>query len=259
MMKCYKLVLCLTFCFILIGCGKREKNNPTALPEVTTKVKDHEVKSEDEKSVKDIKASENKIKIKDDIKDLLQSSDKNYTIEDKNYELKDQKGKTNIKYPVLQSDEMDMNVVNSAILARVVEELQEQDTEATIDTDLDYEIEYANSSFISILFTGIYNAHHAAHPHNMSFTINFDLKHNRLLSLCDVAHLEDDLWEKVHRAMKSQFEESEVEAFMKLTEQKLIEQIKNQKEEFYIKQEDIYIRLSIPAGAGYHTYIKFPI
>lgn len=265
MKKYCKFMLCLSFCFILFGCRKSNNISPTssAIQDIPTSTLDatyEELESIEQNSFKNIKAvKDNKLNMEDGMQELLQSSNKKYTIEDMKYEQEEHKGKFNVKYPVLRSDEKDMNVVNSVILAKVVDELYYEDTETTIDIDLDYEIKHANDAFISILFTGFYNAHGAAHPNNISFTINFDLNHNRPLSLYDVIILEDNMLEKVHGAMESQLEKEGVEAFEKLSVDELNEQIYDKNEGFYIQNGKIYIRFSITAGAEYHEYISFII
>ena len=236
MTKYYKFMLCLILCFVLTGCGNGKNS------------------SKNLKVVKD-----NKLNTEEELQELLQSSNKTYTIENRKYELKEHKGEFNVSYPFLKSTERDMTVANSVILARVVDELYYEDAETTINIDLDYEIKYANDAFISILFTGFFNAPAAAHPNNISFTINFDLNQNRSLSLYDIVILDDNILEKVYDAMKSQLETESVEAFHKLATDELIEQIYDKNEGFYIQNDKIYIRFSILIGAGYHEYIRFNI
>lgn len=228
------------------------------LPSETLNTHNEELESVEQDSFKNVKSVEdNKLNMEDSVQDFLQASDKTYVIEDKKYEQVKHKGKFNVNYPVLKSDEKDMNVVNSVILARVVNELYYEDAETVIDIDLDYEVKEANDAFISILFNGFYSTLGAAHPNNISYTINFDLKNNRPLSLYDVAILEDDILEKVHGAMESQLEKEGVEAYEKLSVDELYKQICDKNEGFYIENGKIYIRFSISAGAGYHEYISF--
>lgn len=265
MKKYCKFMLCLILCFILMGCRNGNNISPTSsavkdLPSITLDANDKEVEIVKQNNFQNIKAiKDNKLNVEDEVQDLLQASDRKYTIENKKFEQKEHKGKFNVSYPVLKSDAKEMYVVNSVILARVVDELYFEDDETTIDIDLDYEIKHANDAFISILFTGFYNTHGAAHPNNISFTINFDLSHNRPLSLYDVIILEDNMLEKVHGAMESQLEKEGVEAFEKLSVDELNEQIYDKNEGFYIQNRKIYIRFSITAGAEYHEYISFII
>ena len=265
MKKYCRVILCLILCCNLMGCsnGKNISRNSLVvqdLPSITMDGNNKEVVTIEQNNLKNIKATkDNKLKLNDGIQDLLHVSDRKYTIEDKKYKQNQHKGEFNVTYPVLKSEKKNMNVVNSVILARVVNELYYEDAETTIDIDLDYEVKHANDAFISILFTGFYNTQGAAHPNNISFTINFDLNHNRPLSLYDVIIIEDNLLEKVHGAMESQIEKEGVEAFEKLSVDKLYEQIYDKNEGFYIYDGKIYIRFSITAGAGYHDYISFLI
>lgn len=265
MEKYFRVVLCLILCFTLTGCNNGINITPTVsaakdLPSETMNPHDEELDNVEQDSFKKIKSvKDNKLNMEDGAQDFFQTSDNTYTIEDKKYKQLRHKGKFNVSYPVIKSDDEDMNVVNSVILARVVDELYYEDAETTIDIDLDYEIKDANDAFISILFTGFYNSHGAAHPNNISFTINFDLKNNRPLSLYDVVSLEDNMLEKVHGAMESQLEKEVVEGFEKLSVDELNNQIYDKNEGFYIQNGKIYIRFSIPAGSIYHEYISFVI
>lgn len=265
MERYFRAVLCLILCFTLTGCNNGINITPTAsaikdLPPETLNAHDEELENVEQDSFKNIKSvKDNKLNMEDGAQDFFRTSDITYTIEDKKYKQVRHKGKFNVSYPVLKSDDEDMNVVNSVILARVVNELYYEDAETTIDINLDYEIKNANDAFISILFTGFYNTHGAAHPNNISFTINFDLKNNRPLSLYDVVSLEDNMLEKVHGAMESQLEKEGVEAFEKLSADELNKQIYDKNEGFYIQNGKIYIRFSIPAGSGYHEYLSFII
>lgn len=259
------LIICFIFCLGLMGCGNGKSSSPTPtvaqdLLSPTSNSYDEKADSVEQYLFKNTKTiKDNKLSVIDEVQDLLQASDKMYTIEDNNYKQDGHKGTFNVSYPVLKSEKRDMNVVNSVILARVVDELYFEDAETTIDIKLDYEIKQANDAFISILFTGLYNTYGAAHPNNISFTINFDLNHNKPLSLYDVIILEDNLLEKVHGAMESQLENEGVKAFEKLSVDKLYEQIYDKHEGFYIQDGKVYIRFSISAGAGYHEYIRFLI
>lgn len=265
MKKYCKFILSLILCFTVIGCSNGRKSSPTPtlvqdLPSPTLDGNDKEVETIEQNNFKNMKTiKDNKLNLKDGVQELLHASDKKYTIEDKKYKQNLHKGKFNVSYPVLKSEKKNMNVVNSVILARVVDELYFEDAETTIDIDLDYEIKHANDVFISILFTGFYNTHGAAHPNNISFTINFDLNHNRPLSLYDVIIIEDNFLEKVHGAMESQLKKEGVEAFEKLSVDELYEQIYDKHEGFYVQDGEVYIRFSISAGAGYHEYIRFLI
>ena len=262
MKKICRFIIYFILCFSLMGCSNGKSISPTSnlaqdLPSATSD-SDEEVVGVEQNNLKTIKViQDNKLKLNDGVQDLLHASDRKYTIEDKKYKQDGHKGKFNVSYPVLKSEKKDMNVVNSVILARVVDELYFEDAETTIDIDLDYEIKYANDAFISILFTGLYNTYGVAHPNNISFTINFDLKHNRPLSLYDVIIVEDNMLGKVHGAMESQLGKEGAEAFETLSEDELYKQIYDKHEGFYIQDGKIYIRFSITAGAGYQEYISF--
>lgn len=265
MKKHCRFIICVILCFSLIGCSNGKSISPTSnlaqdLPSPTSGSNDEEVDSVEGDLFKNTNSiKDNKLSVEDGVQDLLQASDRKYTIEDKKYEQDGHKGIFNVSYPVLKSENKDMNVVNSVILARVVDELPFEDAETTTNIDLDYEIEQANDAFISILFFGLCDTYGAAHPNNITFTINFDLNHNRPLSLYDVITGEDNMLEKVHGAMESQLDKGTVEAFERLLVDELLEQIWDKYEGFYIKDERIYIRFFIPVGSYFGEYISFLI
>ena len=161
MKKYCRVILCLILCCNLMGCsnGKNISRNSLVvqdLPSITMDGNNKEVVTIEQNNLKNIKATkDNKLKLNDGIQDLLHVSDRKYTIEDKKYKQNQHKGEFNVTYPVLKSEKKNMNVVNSVILARVVNELYYEDAETTIDIDLDYEVKHANDAFISILFTVI--------------------------------------------------------------------------------------------------------
>lgn len=265
MMRHCKFTIFLILCFVLTGCSNGKNISPatSAIQESTTTplvVHEEETSSIEQNNSKNIEAvNDNKLNTQEEFQELLQSPDKTYTIENKKYKLKEHKGEFNVNYPFLKSTERDMTVVNSVILARVVDELYYEDAETTINIDLDYEIKYANDAFISILFTGFYNAPSAAHPNNITYTINFDLKHNKPLRLYDAVNLDDNILEKLNDAMKAQLETESVEAFQNLSDDEFFKQMYDKNEGFYIQNDKIYIRFSISIGAGYHEYIYFNI
>lgn len=258
MKKYYKFISFLILYFTLTGCNSSKRIAPPPFPTFEGYITEEECSEQDLLQI--IKPSkDNTIRMQDSVQDSLHTSDRTYTIEGKKYKLNGHKGKFNVSYPVLKSDQKDMTVVNSVILARVVDELYYEDAATTIDIDLDYEVECANDAFISILFTGFYNAYHAAHPNNVSFTINFDLTKNRPLSLYDVVFLDDNILEKVHGAMISQLEPEVLAGFELLSVNESYEQIYDKYEGFYVEDGKLYIRFTIPAGAQYHEYISFTI
>lgn len=265
MKKNCKFISYLILTLTLTGCSNVTKTPPTSssmqdLPSPTFDSYVTEEKCTEQDILQCIKPTkDNKISVQDIVQDLLHTSDKSYVIEDKRYKLDGHKGKFNVHYPVLKSVEKDMTVLNSVILARVVNELYYEYADTTIDIDLDYEIKHASDDLISILFTGFYNARTAAHPNNISYTINFDLKHNRPLNLYDVIIIEDNILEKVHGAMESQFDQEGVESYEQLSVQELYEQIYDKNEAFYMQDEKLYIRFSITAGSQHHEYISFTI
>lgn len=265
MKKYCKFITCLILSYTLTGCGNGNTISPASSFVESTQSLTMESNSKEEDSIeqdvlKDVAISQdNTLKLDEGIQELLHTSELKYTIEDRKYKVNQHKGDFNVSYPILKSEEKDMNVVNSVILARVVNELYYEDSNTTIDIDLNYEIKYATDAFISILFTGFYNTHGAAHPNNISFTINFDLNQNRPLRLYDMVVIEDNFLEKVHGAIKSQLDQEGLEIYERFSVNELYKQIYNTNQGFYMQDGKLYIRFSITAGSQHHEYISFNI
>lgn len=139
-----------------------------------------------------------------------------------------------------------------------------------INSGADYQeyealISTAMKQLKSLGFTGMdrgktfYNTHGAAHPNNISFTINFDLNQNKPLRLYDMVVIEDNFLEKVHGAIKSQLDQEGLEIYERFSVNELYKQIYDTNQGFYTQDGKLYIRFSITAGSQHHEYISFNI
>lgn len=204
------------------------------------------------------------LKVTDNMRDILKSTKKEYTIEDKKYDFtkyKGQYGNDDVHYPVLVSSQQDMTLINSIILARVAKLFVCDDEEETMDRELSYEIMTAEKDYISILFTGSEIGHElTAHPYSINFTVNFDLKHNKVLNrFAALKDFFDVNLDKLHSAMKAQLDKKDFGLYEQEKIDDIIEVGDDANMDFYIKREKLYLRYHFKDSDLYYVYVKFDI
>lgn len=125
-----------------------------------------------------------KIAITDRVQHLLNSSDKTYSLKDKLFKLKNQKGKLNIHYPVLCSDEKNMTLINSSALAKLTDLYSYDGDMLKENLKLNCEVKTSKKDYISIIFYGDKSGLESdSRIYNTNFTMNFDLKHFKAVYL----------------------------------------------------------------------------
>lgn len=263
MKKLKKLIVILGFSLGLSGCATKSapsearitekpvhsEASVTEKPEVTEEVPLKKVGFSKDTSVS----------LKENMSGILLSSKASYTIQDKKYKEKGHIGKLDVHYPVLTGSNKDYKKANQAIYDRLKTELDTfKEDIYTVHIRMDCEVKMATDKIISVLFEGDFNPVGANHPTNASFTVTYDMEEDKVLELTDVADFGDDVLEKAHSAMKSQFTKDLLKEF----EIKDTEDVKKQlvsNPEFYLEGNKAYVRVSIMAGAGYHKYVGFDL
>ena len=86
--------------------------------------------------------------------------------------------------------------------------------------------------------------------------MNYDWGKNRELLLKDVIIESDEFMTKCKKAVFQQCGKEFQEAFSKLSDERIKEQIFEQEDQFYLEDGDINVRLAIPAGSYYYQYVK---
>lgn len=176
------------------------------------------------------------------------------SIEDRVYTPQKQNDKWNIHYPKINGEKT--GSCNKIILAHIKKMMREIDLEQEIDITLNYDVKTNTDKVLSILFTGNYYAKGAAHPVNVSFSVNYDWEKNRELLLKDVIIESDEFMTKCKKAVFQQCGKEFQEAFGKFSDERIKEQIFEQEDQFYLEDGDINVRLAIPAGSYYYQYVK---
>ena len=222
-----KLVSLLFACLFLTSCGTRNATQQTT-------------QMQTEKAVQEVPVNK----------------EVTFVVEDTLYQSKLQKGKWDIHYPNLEGDMT--KSCNQIILAHIKKMIDEIDLEQEVDIILNYDIKTQTDKVFSVLFTGNYNAKGAAHPVNVSFSINYDWRMEKELQLSDVVADPETLVAKCKEAVPKQCEKEFQAAFEKLPEERIREQILEESS-FYLQDGRINVRLAIPAGAFYYQYVSCDI
>ncbi|WP_315066718.1 hypothetical protein [uncultured Clostridium sp.] len=127
--------------------------------------------------------------VQDNVKPLSQSS---YKIISETYD--NNKG-TKINYPQIinfndaeKQKELNEIIKNEALKGNNYY----KDVDGDITIDIDYKIVCQESELLSIIYSGVGNVLEAAHPSNLFYTTNLDIKNKRKLRLSDIVDINDD-------------------------------------------------------------------
>lgn len=257
------IVICIVLLICITGCKKEASKNTkvSTLPNATTGTeKMNQSIDEPQRFAKSGYSKNRKLAITDRMHELLNSTDKDYTIEDKQYQAGKHSGNFDVHYPVLRSKNRDMTVVNSVILAKIANHYAYDGDTLELNTDLNYEVKTATKDYISIVFTGNeYGVESGSHVYSIHFVVNFDLRDNAILMKSAVlTGKESDITKMVHSVMKEQLDENGFQAFQKSLAEKIEKQLEDSSEEFYIDNGKIYLLVEAVEG-GYYEFIGLDI
>ena len=202
----------------------------------------------------------NTIKLDSNISALLTKKTKSYIIETKHFTRKKQKGKLEVEYPQLAGKGKDFKKVNTLIYELVDKNvLKEDESNTTVESYFEYEIKQSSDDIISILFSGYNNDTSAAHPNNIVFTFNYDLKSNKLIELKQVTNIDVDFLKKSKGILAKQVEKELYEGIL-LTNgdlSVLIDSLKGETGVFYFEKDKIYVGFTLNAAGNYTAYVPF--
>lgn len=101
-------------------------------------------------------------------------------------------GKITIKYPEFTNitDNGVQKKVNELISSRALKVLKDLEGQA-VEYELDYAVTFLNPDVISVAFHGYMNYEQAAHPSNVFYTINIDVKNQSTISLSQLVYVND--------------------------------------------------------------------
>ena len=136
---------------------------------------------------------------------------------------------------------------------------QKGEEKEVLHIDVDYNIIKATDLFISIRFKGLHNLDKTAHPINIDFCINYDLKENREIRLNDII-INNSVFEKKRRECFEKYAKEESSEFGYLDGLKRMWS-KHKKEclfntfYFYVEESTLYLGVPFSAGSMGVEYI----
>ena len=238
-MRKLAVMFCVMLCLFASGCGSGNE-----------KVK---------KTVKNVTKEETK-----ELTSLLASSRKESLdrIKEEVIEEKTSYAHCEIKYPHLEEDEYQN--VNKKILAEVkklsgyddIFESESDEVFGVTTIRLHYSTGTFNDRILSVLFEGEFRNNEAAHPVNLAFGLNLDLKTGEFLH---IGEFSDVIRKKqnMERYIKEQVDGEEAEyreGLLSAWKEKGEEQFLESKR-FYLSEGKVYFVLSIPAGSEAYQII----
>lgn len=166
-----------------------------------------------------------------------------------------------IKYPVLNSNEINLSSVNELIKQTALSEFNE-DEEAEQQIDIDYKIVFYNNEFISIAFTGLANTITAAHPNNIFYTLNIDIKEGTKIKLTDIYNIDDNFIDTYKSEFKRQINPEIAIYLENYTDEELKEMFNNAdkaNDGIFSYYTDTTIGISLPTIFAIGNYSKIEI
>jgi hypothetical protein len=177
-----------------------------------------------------------------------------------------------IKYPKFTNlaDSRVEDKVNTLIADRVLRNLKDLEGQA-VEYELDYQVTYSNPEVISVFFNGYMNFEQSAHPSNVFFTINIDVKNQTALSLSQLVCINEDFIKLLESGnlssmlfdMDEQVETSLREYLFESGVTDLATELRNADTEgyetyFYLTQESLVLSVNVPHVYGDHVEISIP-
>lgn len=166
-----------------------------------------------------------------------------------------------IKYPVLNSNEMNLSSVNELIKQTALSGFN-KDEEVEQQIDIDYEIVFYNNEFISIAFTGLANTITAAHPNNIFYTLNIDIKEGTKIKLTDIYNIDDNFIDTYKSEFKRQINPEIAIYLENYTDEELKEMFNNAdkaNDGIFSYYTDTTIGISLPTIFAIGNYSKIEI
>ena len=210
-----------------------------------------------------ILVNENNNEKEDNLSDFQNNTieDNIYKIDSKTYTYTLNGNNVSIKYPVLNSNEMNLSSVNELIKQTALSGFNE-DEEVEQQIDIDYEVIFYNNEFISIAFTGLANTITAAHPNNIFYTLNIDIKKGTKITLTDVYNIDNNFIEIYKSEFKRQINPEIAMYLENYTDKELKEMLNNAdkaNDGMFSYYTDTTIGISLPTIFAIGNYSKIEI
>lgn len=126
-------------------------------------------------------------------------TEEKYTITKLYYSKSDDKLRCTIKYPEISglNDIDNQKKINTTLKDEALKVLNYyEDSYGSVELNIDYKIVYMNQNILSIQYSGLGSVSNAAHPNNLFFTTNIDIKTGERLRLKDIVNIDQDFANK---------------------------------------------------------------
>ena len=225
-----------------------DDNNSGALNEISNKNSFQKLSSD----------YDNTITINEYIKELLSSSKKSYEFQIEKYTREGHRGELDVKYPAIIGENVDAQNINKLIYNLIDENVYKEMDDEVIDGEISYQIMKSSDDLISILFSGYMNSRTAAHPMNISFTFNYNLKDKKVINFADIIKVDEKLLSKFKGALENQLDKDIFDAIVICNENTndLISKMNEKNYTFYLQENKIYIGFYLYIGSGSTNYIS---
>lgn len=204
--------------------------------------------------------NDNTITIDNTLALKLAEKEQSYTIENKHFTRKNQKGELEVEYPQFLGKEKSLKTVNALIYELVDNNVSREDEICPIiDCEISYEVKKASDSIISIVFDCMNSAPTAIHPENKVFTFNYDLKEDKLITLNELTTVETDFLKKCKGTLKKQVEKELYDGILKTNGDlnTLLSNLKGENAVFYFDEDHICVGFTLNAAGNYTDYARF--
>lgn len=234
-MKKFCIMLVLLLSLIMSGCGGKQE--PQDLSNTTNTVQEK----------------------------ISTSGNDRYDINKASYAVKNVK----INYPQLSnlSDSIKQNKINELIKTSALEVLDDyKDDINSLNLNMDFEIKYQGTDFLSIEYLGLAIVKGAAYPVHVLQTANVDMVKERILVLSDVVTVNDSFIEKFqegqYKAYSSDLNLQSAgvlkDKLSNFSSQDLMESLKQRSARFYFTKDALGVSVEVAHAAGDHLEMEMP-
>ncbi|HWP98082.1 MAG TPA: hypothetical protein VN426_14650 [Syntrophomonadaceae bacterium] len=172
-----------------------------------------------------------------------------------------------IKYPQLSNlhDENRQKKINELIKTAALMVLDDyRDDIRNLDLNMDYQIKYQGTGFLSIEYLGLAMVKDAAYPVHLLQTTNIDISKEKQLALSDVVTINDSFVKKFtagqYKAYGSDLNLNSAgmlkEVLSGFSSQDLMESFKQPTARFYLTQDALGVSIEVPHAVGDHLEME---
>ena len=174
----------------------------------------------------------------------------------------------NIYYP--QIENVDKSI-NDLIKKETLNGLKYYEEKENLTLDINYDIKLLSDDYISIVYSGIGYIQGTAHPNNIFYTTNINLKDVKKTRLTDIVTIDEDFLDLLRKSAKEQLPDAIYESFSTTSfgdNEKLLKYLKNSdklelnsEEQFdtFSYMTDDKIGISLPVSHAIGDYIEIEI